>query len=75
MDENTRNKLNIELRISNCLSDLQAYAEGAYYYLTDNSLVTDKEEIINSLECIPDIIKTIDKLLEKLEELYENEQL
>ncbi len=73
MDEKTRKKLNIELRISNYLSDLQAYAEGAYYYLTDNPLVTDKDEIINSLECVPDTIKTIERLLEKWEELYENE--
>ena len=47
MDEKTRKKLNIELRISNYLSDLQAYAEGAYYYLTDNPLVSDKDDMMN----------------------------
>lgn len=75
MDENTRKKLNIELRISNYLSDLQAYAEGAYYYLTGSSMITDKEEIIASLKSVPDIIETIEILLAKWEELHKNEQL
>ena len=73
MDENIRKKLNIELRIHNYLSDLQPYAEGDYYYLLDDPLITDKEEIIASLECVPDVIKTIERLLQKLGELYENE--
>ena len=73
MNENIRKKLNIELMISNYLSDLQAYAEGAYYYLIGNPLITDKEEIIASLECVPDIIKTIERLIERWEELHANE--
>lgn len=68
-------KFNIEIKISNYLKDLEAYAEGAYNYLIGNPMITDKEEIIVSLECVPDIIKTIDKLIEELEIIYENEQL
>lgn len=75
MNKNIRKKLNIEIKISNYLSDLQAYAQGAYNYLTDNSVIIDKDEIITSLESVPDIIKIIDKLIEELEIMYENEQL
>lgn len=75
MNENMMKKFNIEIKISNYLKDLEAYAEGAYNYLIGNPMITDKEEIIVSLECVPDIIKTIDKLIEELEIIYENEQL
>ncbi len=75
MDENIRKKFIIEIKISNYLRDLQAYAEGAYLYLTGNPTITDKDEIIDSLESVPEIIEIIDKLIEELEVIYENEQL
>lgn len=75
MNENTRQKFNIEIQISNYLSDLKNYAEGAYNYIIGNPIVTDENEILACLESVPDIVKTIDKLIEKLEVLYENEQL
>ena len=61
MNENIMKKFNIEIKISNYLSDLKNYAQGAYYYLTNNPLVTDKEEIISCLESVPEIIEIIDK--------------
>ena len=75
MNENIRKKFNIEIKISNYLLDLKNYAQGAYYYLTNNPLVTDKEEIISCLESVPEMIEIIDKLIGELEVLYENEQL
>ena len=75
MNENIRKKFNIEAKISNYLLDLKNYAQGAYYYLTNNPLITDKEEIISCLESVPEIIEIIEKLIEELEVLYENEQL
>ena len=73
MNENIKNKLNIEVEINNYLLDLKNYAEGAYYYLTNNPLITDKEEIISCLEAVPEIIEIIEKLIKELEAIYENE--
>ena len=73
MNENIKNKFNIEVEINNYLLDLKNYAEGAYYYLTNNPLITDKEEIISCLEAVPEIIKIIEKLIRELEAIYENE--
>lgn len=75
MNENTRKKFNIEIQISNYLTDLESYAEGAYNYIIGNPIITDEDEILACLESVPDIIKTLDKLIEKLEVLYKNEQL
>lgn len=68
-------ELNIEIQISNYLSDLKNYSKGAYNYMIGNPMITDKEEILTCLESVPEIIETIDKLIERLEELYEDEQL
>ena len=73
MNENIKNKFNIEVEINNYLLDLKNYAEGAYYYLTNNPLITDKEEIISCLEAVPEIIEIIEKLIGELEAIYENE--
>lgn len=73
MNENIKNKFNIEVEINNYLLDLKNYAEGAYYYLTNNPLITDKEEIISCLEAVPEIIEIIEKLIKELEAIYENE--
>ena len=73
MNENIIKKFNIEIKINNYLLNLKNYAQDAYCYLTDKPLATDKEEIISCLESVPEIIKVIDKLIEELEVLYENE--
>lgn len=75
MSENTRKKFNIEIQIRNYLTDLENYANGAYNYIIGNPMITDIDEILCCLESIPEITKTIDKLIEELEVLYENEQL
>lgn len=73
MTENIRRKFNIELEINDYLKDIEVYAESAYQYLIGNPLITNKEEVLTSLRCIPEFIKIIDKLIEELEVLYENE--
>lgn len=73
MNENIKRKLNIELKINNYLRDVESYAESAYQYLIGNPLITDKEEILTGLSCIPEYIEIIDKLIEELEVMYENE--
>lgn len=75
MNENIRKKFNIEIQISNYLTDLENYAESAYNYIIGNPIITDEDEILVCLESVPDIIKTLDKLIEELEVLYEDEQL
>ena len=75
MSENTRKKFNIEIQIKNYLTDLENYANGAYNYIIGNPMITDIDEILDCLESIPEITKVIDKLIENLEVLYENEQL
>ena len=75
MSENTRKKFNIEIQIRNYLTDLENYANGAYNYIIGNPMITDIDEILCCLESVPEITKTIDKLIEELEVLYENEQL
>lgn len=75
MSENTRKKFNIEIQIRNYLTDLENYANGAYNYIIGNPMITDIDEILCCLESIPEITKTIDKLIEELEVLYEDEQL
>lgn len=73
MTENIKRKLNIELKINNYLRDVEAYSESAYQYLIGNHLITDKEEILAGLCSIPECIEIIDKLIEELEVIYENE--
>lgn len=73
MTENIKRKLNIELKTNNYLRDVESYAESAYHYLIGNPLITDKEEILTGLSCIPEYIEIIDKLIEELEVMYENE--
>lgn len=73
MTENIRRKFNIEFKINNYLRDVESYAESAYQYLIGNPLITDKEEILTGLSCIPEYVEIIDKLIEELEVIYENE--
>lgn len=73
MTENIRKKFNIELKINNYLKDIESYAESAYQYLIGNPIIMDKDEVLMGLECIPECIEIIDKLIEELEVIYENE--
>lgn len=73
MTENLRRKFNIEFEINNYLRDVESYAESAYQYLIGNPLITDKKEILTGLSCIPEDIEIINKLIEELEVIYENE--
>lgn len=75
MTENIRRKFNIEFKINNYLRDIGSYAESTYHYLIDNPTITNKDEIIRNLKCIPEFIEIIDKLIEELEVIYRNEQL
>ena len=74
MTEDIRKKFNIELEIRNHLTNIESYAENVYNYLNKDSTI-DKDEIIEYLKCIPESTEIIDKLIEKLEVIYENEQL
>lgn len=73
MTEDIKRKLILELKINNYLSDVESYAESAYQYLIGNPLITDKEEVLTGLSCISECVEIIDKLIEELELIYENE--
>lgn len=72
MNENIKKKLILEIEISNYLSDILEYTNAAYTLLTNRDEIND-EEVISYLSTVPECIKKLDKLIEKLEIQYENE--
>lgn len=64
---------NLEFKISHNLREILKYSQMTYDYLVNPRCYLDKEDIIMNLEEVPNLINTVENLIDKLEETYEED--
>lgn len=65
--------LKLEIQLNNYLNDILEYAESACEYLQNPNSTLDKDEIIMYLSSVPECIKEVDEIVQRIEEKYEKE--
>lgn len=64
---------NLEFKISHSLRKILKHFQMAYDYIVKSKCYWDKEDIIMNLEEVPALIETVENLIDKLEETYEED--